>query len=1139
MRVVSWADGDRENEDHEPHGAPSPKMLWRATAFGRDQECKPASVSFGGFRPFFFADLEGGPEVTWAVARRVASSLEEALGRWMSAEIAGVEVVQMGSLFGHSLASRRRPLLRLSFHSKRAWKASSQALRPDTVPAPPEGADKKYADRLRALARRPPVRVGRHRLRLYESGGKFEPLLRLIQGSDIDACGWVRASVDASGDAPAASLSPCEPPGGRAGSVLVGAFDIECLSLNMATFPATSKDYFGVVMAVQRALRPDTPVPGADAIDPRDRVYAAVRLALGLAPAEGEPPPLPEALARQAVLYTEHLPEGWAAAMEQRGGLREALTPLCLDQIMHLVLGRVRYEDRDPMREAAKLLGEKLPALEGDPVVQIGLTLNWSGETVSRRWIGVLGTCDPVEGADVECFDTESELLIGFAARIAEWDPDVLVGWNIYNFDMRYCAERARVLGCEPGFLKRLARGGGSARYVVRSSTTQAAGDTEHHYWDIPGREAVDLLVLARRDYASMPSHRLDAVAERLLGDRKHDLPPTELFALQKSDSAGRARVARYCIQDCELCNRLAERMCAVGNAMEMASVACVPLGYVLHRGQSIKVTSSVTKECAARGLVVPDIIGRPEYVSVPGATVLPPMSGFYEEPVFVVDFNSLYPSVCRARNLSHDSLELDGDAAAAAVASGEFTAVRMDLAGPGETHRPVWFLRSARDPDRLGVIPHLMGRLLEQRKATRRQATNSTIELRGGRVLSGVFSGTPEGGGTLALHPSGGAAVIGAGEIVSVRPMYDDRERQVLESKQLAYKVLANTFYGQTATQTGALYEPLVAMAITQSGRESLRQARDHFEAGGARVVYGDTDSLFFTLPGFDRGRADESCDALCSAARALEASFNRSLSKYMRIELEKVYRPFLLVTRKRYAGIRCAPGTGVSRGRLECHGIETERKDSTPLLRGILHGFLDGVMAGDVGRAWDQLVEAHEVLLRGETPIAQLVFSKKVKASYKGKTVQGAVAGRKRARGVPVAPGDSVVWVVTRKRGQRGAGVTDMAEDPEYAVANGMPIDIQYYIESLRGPVTKILSGLVERLPFWKLSPGHFAERRDKISAALRLPPWHEEVQKAIDAEREDAVVRGFYAPLLARAENSARRQRTLDDVWGNKRQ
>ena len=74
----------------------------------------------------------------------------------------------------------------------------------------------------------------------------------------------------------------------------------------------------------------------------------------------------------------------------------------------------------------------------------------------------------------------------------------------------------------------------------------------------------------------------------------KDDIGPKDIFRLQKQDAEGRRIVAKYCIQDCALCNKLINKLSIISNNIGMANVCIVPLSYIFLRGQGVKIFSLV-----------------------------------------------------------------------------------------------------------------------------------------------------------------------------------------------------------------------------------------------------------------------------------------------------------------------------------------------------------------------------------------------------------------------------------------------------------------------------------------------------------------------------------------------------------------
>ncbi len=95
--------------------------------------------------------------------------------------------------------------------------------------------------------------------------------------------------------------------------------------------------------------------------------------------------------------------------------------------------------------------------------------------------------------------------------------------------------------------------------------------------------------------------------------------------------------------------------MCII-NYMEMARVTGVPLGYLLTRGQQIKVVSQLLRKAKEQDLLIPAMKANVSD-EFEGATVIEPIKGYYDVPISTLDFASLYPSIMIAHNLCYTTL--------------------------------------------------------------------------------------------------------------------------------------------------------------------------------------------------------------------------------------------------------------------------------------------------------------------------------------------------------------------------------------------------------------------------------------------------------------------------------------------------
>ena len=410
----------------------------------------------------------------------------------------------------------------------------------------------------------------------------------------------------------------------------------------------------------------------------------------------------------------------------------------------------------------------------------------------------------------VECYETEGEVLLAWRRLIKEMDPDIITGYNIFGFDFKYMWDRAEVLGVLEEFrdIGRIRRK--PEELVEKKLVSSGLGDNLLYFISMTGRVVIDLLKVVQSGGYRLPIYKLDFVTNHFLYKRKNDLPPQQIFILQKGNDDDRATIARYCLVDCILCNRLIDKLEIITNNIGMSRVCKVPLSYLFLRGQGIKIQSLVSDITRKEGY----LIKAKERVKTSsddwyeGAIVLDPAKGIYFEPCVVADFNSLYPSCMIAWNLSHDSF-VELGSKYDNLPEGEYYDVEYDeykvekIPGKKSTQRVKVGVKTCRfyqPPDgSKSMLPRILQRLLGARKDTRKEQKN---------FKKGTF------------------------------------EWNVKEGLQLAYKVTANSLYGQVGAKTSAINLKEIAACTTACGRGLIYKSKKFCEENykGCTTVYGDS---------------------------------------------------------------------------------------------------------------------------------------------------------------------------------------------------------------------------------------------------------------------------------------------------------
>ena len=850
-----------------------PKAMWKGKA---DSEIQRSVTALG-------AKLKEGKTsaLTWDIPKRkwVPRSFESRILPWrLKDHLVSVTLVKRREFYGYT-AETMFPFAKITVKSLAAF----SSLR------------KYFGDQW----------ILKTGYRPYES--HLDPFLRFIHERNIAPCGWVRLPANAyvieGGDVartqyvvsvPWKKVFPVSL--NKIAPLLVASFDIECSSSH-GDFPLAIKDYKKLAQdlvsaaVVEGHARLDDVTEWLTAafkmgmITPKgaeiNRVYTKTR---------PDPTWLEGAIASVApgVVAALSKAAGFAAdwdacndAEEEGGdaGPVDAIDPV-MDPAEKRKLGTVSQQRTRLENEVVALLGVAkerrsgvewtgafaTAPLQGDLVIQIGTTVHrYGSDEIIYRHIATLGTCDAIEGADVDVYDTEAGMLQGWKATLGEIDPDILIGYNIFGFDMDYMWKRAHELGLAGTFGESMGRFTQRCFNRIREQklSSSALGDNLLRYFPIDGVVSVDLLKVMQRDH-KLDSYKLDSVASIFLGDNKADLKPREIFEKFGGTSADRADIARYCLQDCALVNRLLHKLKVLENNIGMGNVCSVPLSYLFLRGQGIKIFSLVAKKCREKKTIIP-VIHEPRPfgieieevdngVGYEGAIVLEPKEGIYlDTPITVLDYSSLYPSSMIERNLSHDCFVVDPEYVEIGKEAGAtFTTVTYDLfEGVGDKKTKVGsqsctFAQLPPDADgnpRKGIIPEILMDLIAMRKKTKKKIEYETVEVVGGLRYAGLAKRCENGDMKLFDVDLGATKHVDAADVVNVTQTYSSFEQAVLDAMQLAYKVTANSLYGQIGSRTSQVYWKDIAACTTATGRERIMMGKKFVEDEyGAEVIYGDS---------------------------------------------------------------------------------------------------------------------------------------------------------------------------------------------------------------------------------------------------------------------------------------------------------
>lgn len=282
-----------------------------------------------------------------------------------------------------------------------------------------------------------------------------------------------------------------------------------------------------------------------------------------------------------------------------------------------------------------------------DKIFQISCVFSRQGELDHekyQKYLLTLGIPDiETLGNDIDVlmYDCEYDLLAGFTELIQEKQPNIIIGYNIFTFDIPYMIDRAKKLQCFE-FNKQGMDKYGVAKERTIEWSSSAYKNQSFQFLDAEGRIFVDLLPLVRRDY-KMANYQLKTIASYFLKDMTKDpLDAKGIFKCYRMGMIGDEKgkralgvVGKYCIKDSVLVVRLFETLTTWVALCEMSKVCNVPIFSLYTQGQQLKVFSQVYKKCTNENIVVEKdgyLTQENDYYT--GATVFPPKPGVYDRVV-------------------------------------------------------------------------------------------------------------------------------------------------------------------------------------------------------------------------------------------------------------------------------------------------------------------------------------------------------------------------------------------------------------------------------------------------------------------------------------------------------------------------
>jgi len=461
------------------------------------------------------------------------------------------------------------------------------------------------------------------------------------------------------------------------------------------------------------------------------------------------------------------------------------------------------------------------------------------------------------------------------------------------------------------------------------------------------------------------------------------------------------------------------------------------------------------------------------EVVGYEGATVFKPKIGFYKRPIAVLDYASLYPSSMIHKNTSHetfiDNAKYDN------LPEYDYYDCEYNNADGTKTR-----CRYAKNKDgSMGIMPSILSKLLKQRKAVKK--------------------------------------LMAQAEDPFMKSIYD--------GLQLAYKITANSLYGQIGSSVSPIYFKQIAASTTSTGREMLELARDYMENVFPGIVqglydayseddnkkvekilkeelveslhtdefkndikekimkicnkctispdtiYGDTDSVFVDFGLKINNEYYETTEALEFAIELGVIAGNLIKIKMhapQDLEYEKTFYPFCILSKKRYVGNKYE--FDKNKFKQNSMGIVLKRRDNARIVKKIVGGMVDILLNEvNVEKAVEYVKRSVVNLLKGKYPLHNFVTSKTLKTTYVDRTriAHVCLADRMMARDPGSAPqiNERVPYAAVVVEERKGLLQGDRIEHPDYIIENNLQVDYLFYLTNqIKNPTVQFLELLVD---------------------------------------------------------------------------
>ncbi|KAJ8010866.1 hypothetical protein DPEC_G00079590 [Dallia pectoralis] len=669
----------------------------------------------------------------------------------------------------------------------------------------------------------------------------------------------------------------------------------------------------------------------------------------------------------------------------------------------------------------------------------------------------------------VEIAATERTLLGFFLAKMHKIDPDVIVGHDIFGFDLEVLLQRITVCKVphwsKIGRLKRstMPKLGGRSGFVEKSATC--------------GRLVCDVEISAK-ELIRCKSYHLTELASQVLKTERTTVPAENIKNLY-SDSPHLLYLLELTWTDSKLILQIMCELNVLPLALQITNIAGNVLSRTLMGGRSERNEYLLLHAFHDKNYIVPDKpsfkktqqeqmegdeVGdlgkgksRRKKAAYAGGLVLDPKVGFYDKFVLLLDFNSLYPSIIQEFNICFTTVQRQAYNARKKTEDDD----------PDE-------IPEVPDVDlEMGILPKEIRKLVERRKQVK--------------------------------------------QLMKAQDLNPDLYLQY-DIRQKALKLTANSMYGCLGFSFSRFYAKPLAALVTHKGREILMHTKDMVQKMNLEVIYGDTDSIMINTN-------SSSLEEVYKLGNKVKAEVNK-LYKLLEIDIDGVFKSLLLLKKKKYAALVVeSHADGRYSTKQELKGLDIVRRDWCDLAKDC-GTYVIGQILSDQNRdvivenIQHHLVELGEKVANGSIPLNQFQIHKaltKDPQDYPDKKSLPHVhvalwintqSGRR------VKAGDTISYIICQDGSSLPASQRAYALEQLQKQA-GLSLDTQYYLAQQVHPVVGRICEPIDGIDgvliatWLGLDPSQFrghqqAQREEEADGFLGAPVQLTDEEKYKDCER-----------------------------------